>query len=271
MCCPQLYAHVLSRQPFDWQRSLFALILALIIPVDTLIFMLLVENVSRSFGSRRVLGPIDFTLGPGVKALLGPNGSGKSTFMKLAAGALSPSSGTISFMGFKHDPKLELKKLTGFVPDVGGLFPRLSAFEHLELNARLRNISSWEARAATLLETLDLARYSSMPVSTFSHGMSRKLSAAIAFQGDPKLVLLDEPFDGVDPLGVDALESLIREVSSRGGLALVSTHLLDVAERLCDEVLVLSSGTLLAQGSFEDVANSLGCANFPEAYRKLVS
>ncbi|WP_409452746.1 ABC transporter ATP-binding protein [Jatrophihabitans sp.] len=185
-----------------------------------------------------------------VTGLLGPNGCGKSTTMKLLAGALTATSGTASFgglpLGVNH---VAAKAITGFIPDVGGLFPRLTGREHLELAARLYQLRDWDRRAEELLEVLALAPAADERAGTYSHGMSRKLSAAIALLPPIALLLADEPFDGVDATGIDTLTELFADRAAAGTCVLVTTHLLGVAESLCDTVHLMDAGRLRAEVS----------------------
>jgi len=205
-----------------------------------------VVGLTRRFAARTVVDGLTFTAAPGtVTGLLGPNGCGKSTTMKLLAGALVASEGGAWFDGTALGVnEVGTKAVTGFVPDVGGLFPRLTGHEHLELAARLYQLRDWAARADELLELLDLARSAHERAGTYSHGMSRKLSAAIALLPPTRLLLLDEPFDGVDATGIDTLAALFRERAEQGACVLVTTHLLGVAETLCDTVHLMLEGTL---------------------------
>ena len=205
-----------------------------------------VVGLTRRFGARTVVDGLTFTAAPGtVTGLLGPNGCGKSTTMKLLAGALVASGGTASFAGAPLGVnEIATKAVTGFVPDVGGLFPRLSGHEHLELAARMYQLQNWATRADELLELLDLARSAHERAGTYSHGMSRKLSAAVALLPPTRLLLLDEPFDGVDATGIDTLAALFRDRAEAGACVLVTTHLLGVAETLCDTVHLMYEGRL---------------------------
>jgi ABC-2 type transport system ATP-binding protein len=210
-----------------------------------------VIGLTRCFGTRAVVDRLTFSAAAGtVTGLLGPNGCGKSTTMKLLAGALVATSGRASFDGAELGVnRIASKAVTGFVPDVGGLFPRLTGREHLELTARLYQLREWLEPADELLEALDLARFADDRAGTYSHGMSRKLSAAIALLPPTRLLLLDEPFDGVDATGIDTLVDLFRARADSGACVVITTHLLGVAERLCDTVHLMYDGQLRAEVS----------------------
>lgn len=214
------------------------------------------SNLTRTFGSRTVVDNLSLVAAPGqVVGLLGPNGCGKSTTLKILAGVLRATSGTFTLGGCPGGvSNLDVKRRTGFIPDVGGLFPRLSAWEHLELCARLFALTRWQTRAAELLSVLELGDSAHQRAGEFSHGMGRKLSAAIALLPAPALLLADEPFDGVDLAGITALSALLTGAAAGGAVVLVTTHLLGVAESLCDQVHLVRAGRALAGGSPADLA-----------------
>jgi len=217
---------------------------------------LALSKLTRAFGARTVVNAISLEAPPGqVVGLLGPNGCGKSTTMKMLGGILAPSSGSFTLDGHTGGvTHLDVKARTGFIPDVGGLFPRLSAWEHMELCARLFAVPNWRPRAHELLSVLDLGESTHERAGEFSHGMSRKLSAAIALLPAPALLLADEPFDGVDLAGIEALTALFADAASRGAVVLVTTHLLGVAESLCDWVHLIKAGTVMAAGAPRELA-----------------
>jgi ABC-2 type transport system ATP-binding protein len=214
-------------------------------------------ELTRRFGTRTVVDRVSFTAAAGtVTGLLGPNGCGKSTTMKLLAGALTVTSGRASYGGIPLGVnQLAGKALTGFVPDAGGLFPRLTGWEHLELAARLYRIADWQRRAGHLLDVLDLSRDAYERAGAYSHGMSRKLSTAVALLPDAELLLLDEPFDGVDATGIDTLSVLFAQRAAAGACVLVTTHLLGVAESLCERVFLMRDGVLRAEVSGSRLAD----------------
>jgi ABC-2 type transport system ATP-binding protein len=202
--------------------------------------------LTRRFGARAVVDELTFTAGPAtLTGLLGPNGCGKSTTLKVLAGALTATSGSARFDGAEIGVnEVGTKAITGFIPDVGGLFPRLTGREHLELAARLYQLRDWERRAGELLDVLDLSRAADDRAGAYSHGMSRKLSAAIALLPPARLLLADEPFDGVDATGIDTLSELFAARAAAGACVIVTTHLLGVAETLCDTVHLMLDGQL---------------------------
>ncbi len=168
--------------------------------------VLLAQDLVVDFGAVRAVGGFDLSVAAGASvALVGRNGAGKSTTMRVLAGVLPPSAGRVEVTGIDaaHDPAA-VRAAVGYCPDVGGLIPRATPWEHLQLSARLRGMRNWQDRAQELLERFDLEGAADRVTAGFSHGMSRRLSVMLAAFHEPRLLLLDEPFDGVDPLGVDA-------------------------------------------------------------------
>ena len=221
------------------------------------------------FGQVDAVRGVSFEVAPGAAtALLGRNGAGKSTTMRVLAGVVPPSSGSARVLG--HDlstDAMAVKRLTGYCPDVGGLVPRATPWEHLQLAARLRRLDGWEDRARDLLERFDLQEAADRVTAGFSHGMSRRLSVVLAAFHSPRLLLLDEPFDGVDPLGVDATLEVVRRAREAGAAVLVSTHLLELAVQACQEAVVLKGGRVVGAAPAGELTGRDGDAR----YRALIS
>ncbi len=205
-------------------------------------------------------------------ALVGRNGAGKSTTLKVLGGVIPASSGTILLAGVdavRHPTAA--KAVTGYCPDVGGLIPRATPWEHLQLAARVRGLDrggpAWQERARDLLEQFELGAAAHRVCSGFSHGMSRRLSVLLAGFHRPRVLLLDEPFDGVDPLGVDATLQLVEDARRDGAAVLVSTHLLDLAVRCCPEAVVLRGGEVVAATSAESLRGDAGAQHYRDLLR----
>ena len=201
-------------------------------------------------------------------ALLGRNGAGKSTTMRVLAGVVPATGGLVRVAG--ADPRLQpmvVKRAIGYCPDVGGLVPRATPWEHLQLSARLRRLRDWEDRGRELLERFDLGDAMHRVTAGFSHGMGRRLSVALAALHDPMVLLLDEPFDGVDPTGVEATLEVIADARARGAAVLVSTHLRDLALEGCDEALVLRGGQVVASLTSDQLRGEEGAG----VYRGLLT
>jgi ABC-2 type transport system ATP-binding protein len=208
-----------------------------------------IQGLWVRFGAVAAVRGIDLTAHAGrATALLGRNGAGKSTTMRVLAGVIPPTEGTVLVDGVDvAKDLLAVKRLTGYCPDVGGLVPRATPWEHLQLAARLRRLEAWEDRAQDLLERFDLGAAAHRVTSGFSHGMGRRLSVILACFHEPTVLLLDEPFDGVDPLGVEATLEVIADARARGAAVLVSTHLRDLAMTACENALVLRGGATVAE------------------------
>jgi len=188
--------------------------------------------------------------------------------MRVLAGVIPPTDGVVRVCG--HDIRSEtiaVKRVTGYCPDVGGLVPRATPWEHLQLAARLRRLpEGWEVRARDLLERFDLGGAAHRVTGGFSHGMARRMSVVLAALHEPSVLLLDEPFDGVDPLGVEATMDVIADARSRGAAVLVSTHLRELAVEACHDAIVLRGGTAVAALPAVEMAGEAGAG----AYRALL-
>ena len=204
----------------------------------------------------------------GSLALVGRNGAGKSTTLRVLAGIVPATAGQVRVAGVgRPRGPAGCEDFTGYCPDVGGLVPRSTPWEHLQLAARLRGLTRWERRAQDLLERFDLASVADRMTAGFSHGMGRRLSVVLAAFHDPRVLLLDEPFDGVDPLGVDATLELVATQRAGGSAVLVSTHLVELAAAACEEAIVLRGGQVAGR----TVAGDLTGAEGEQLYRKMLS
>jgi ABC-2 type transport system ATP-binding protein len=199
--------------------------------------MLDVRGIGRAYGAHLVVDDVSFTVARGTMlALLGPNGCGKSTTMKVLSGAIPPSSGSFLVDG-QPGGSDHARRATGYVPDTRGVFPRLTGREHLVLAVRLHRSAGGASAREALLDRLSLQDVADLPAAAYSHGQSRRLSMAVALVTDPPLLLVDEPFDGVDPEGVDTITELLVEARDRGAAVVLTTHLLDAAV-VADQVAV---------------------------------
>ncbi len=227
-----------------------------------------IRSLTVRFGEVDAVRGLDLSVPRGAAtALLGRNGAGKSTTMRVLAGVVPPTGGSVLVAG--HDlaaQPLAVKRSTGYCPDVGGLVPRATPWEHLQLAARLRRMTGWEDRARDLLERFDLGAAAHRVAGGFSHGMGRRLSVLLAAFHEPAVLLLDEPFDGVDPLGVEATMEVVADARARGAAVLVSTHLRELAVAACQEALVLRGGVVVAALRAEEMAGEDGAG----VYRSLL-
>jgi ABC-2 type transport system ATP-binding protein len=217
------------------------------------------------FGEVEAVAGVSLAVAAGTAvALVGRNGAGKSTSLKVLAGVLPATSGSVVVDGVdvRRRPQ-DAAAAVGYCPDVAGLLPRATPWEHLQLAARMRRMEAdWPRRAGDLLELFDLAGVAHRVTAGFSHGMGRRLSVALASFHRPPVLLLDEPFDGVDPLGVDATLEVIEDLRSSGSAVLVSTHLLELAVRCSTEAVVLRAGRVVSVSPARDLGGSGGAARY---------
>lgn len=227
-----------------------------------------VRSLHVRFGEVEAVAGVDLQAHAGeATALLGRNGAGKSTTMRVLAGVVPLTAGSARVAG--HDVRTEplrVKQVVGYCPDVGGLVPRATPWEHLQLAARLRRMTGWEQHGRDLLERFELGDVAHRVTAGFSHGMSRRLSVVLAALHLPQVLLLDEPFDGVDPIGVEATFEVIADARARGACVLVSTHLRELAVQACTSVSVLRGGSRVATLAADEMAGEEGA----RAYRGLL-
>jgi ABC-2 type transport system ATP-binding protein len=227
-----------------------------------------VSGLHVRFGDVEAVSGIDVAAYAGqATGLLGRNGAGKSTTMRVLAGVVPPTAGTVRVAGWDvRTQALQAKRAVGYCPDVGGLVPRATPWEHLQLSARLRRLRNWEDRGRDLLERFELGDAAHRVTGGFSHGMGRRLSVLLAALHEPEVLLLDEPFDGVDPTGVEATLEVVADARARGACVLVSTHLRELAIEACGQVLVLRGGSRVATVAASEMAGEEGA----RAYRGLL-
>jgi ABC-2 type transport system ATP-binding protein len=228
--------------------------------------------LAKSFG-RPIVAGLDLTVGPGeFYALLGPNGAGKTTTLRMIAGLIRPDAGEISVFGVDvlREP-IEAKRLIAWLPDEPLLYDRLTPFEYLEFVAGLWRIEPAlaRARAEILLETLGLWPHRQERCEGFSRGMKQKTVLAGALIHEPKLLILDEPLTGLDAASARLVKSLLMERAAAGASIILTTHILDVAERLATRIGILSGGALLAEGTMGELlqrTNSHGDATLEDVF-----
>ena len=210
--------------------------------------VVLVQDGIKRYGTKLALDRVNLKLERGMRCgLLGPNGAGKSTLIRTLTGILRLDEGQVSVLG--ESPEAARRRV-GYLPEERGVPRRAKVGEWLTFLGRLRGLTPQEARKRALywLEKVDLPGVERSRCRELSKGMQQKVQLAAALQNEPDLLILDEPFSGLDPVAVQVLEDLIREASNRGATILLSTHLLPQAESLCDHVLLLRRGHTLASG-----------------------
>jgi ABC-2 type transport system ATP-binding protein len=233
------------------------------------------RGLSRTFGSKRAVDGIDLRVPAGsFYGFLGPNGAGKSTTIKCLTGLLRPSGGEMRILGL--DPlaePVEIKRRVGVVPEDLALFDRLTAAETLRFVAQVHGMpaETYNARSADLLSLMDLTGAATTLVADFSHGMRKKLSLAAALLPAPRLLFLDEPFEGIDAVASRQIKELLHAFVARGGTIFLTSHILEIVERLSTHIGVIANGRLVAQGRIDEVrAGSQGTGTLEELFIALV-
>ncbi|WP_229402389.1 ABC transporter ATP-binding protein [Micromonospora okii] len=219
-----------------------------------MINLLRVEGVRRSFGDRRVLTDVTFEVNAGrMTGFVGANGAGKTTTMRVILGVLAPDAGTVTWRGAPLDR--QARRRFGYLPEERGLYPKMSVRDQLVYLGRLHGLTAGRARANTaeLIDRVGLTERAGDLVETLSLGNQQRAQIAAALVHDPDVLVLDEPFSGLDPGAVDTLVAVLRERAARGVPVLFSSHQLDVVERLCDDLVVIAGGAVRAAGPREEL------------------
>ena len=213
------------------------------------------EFLTRRFGALLAVDRINLSVEAGqFFGFLGPNGAGKSTTIKMLTGLLAPTSGRICLLGLDlEEQPIEVKRQIGVVPEGLALFDRLTASEYLNFVGRMYGLDRRTAaeRAAELLEFMGLADRSKTLIADYSHGMKKKLAMAAAIIHGPKILFLDEPFEGVDAIAAGTLKATLNRMIARGATIFLTSHVLEIVERLCSHVGIIHQGELVAQGSID--------------------
>lgn len=219
--------------------------------------MLKIEHLTKKYGDFKAVDDLSLSIAPGeIYGFIGHNGAGKTTTLKSVVGILQFDEGEIFIDGtsVKFDP-LKSKKEIAYIPDNPDIYEFMTGIKYLNFIADIFGVDSVKRlerirEYAGLFElTADLAQ----PISTYSHGMKQKLAIISAWLHDPKLIIMDEPFVGLDPKAAHILKGMMREVCDKGGAIFFSTHVLEVAEKLCDKIAIIKDGKLIRSGTMEDV------------------
>ncbi len=219
--------------------------------------MLRIEHLTKTYGTKKAVDDLSLHIAPGeLCAFIGHNGAGKTTTIKICCGILQPDSGEayVDGISVRQDP-IACKKRIAYIPDNPDLYEFLSGVKYLNFVADMYEVPKEEReskikRYADMFElTGDLAQ----PISSYSHGMKQKLAIISALIHEPRLMILDEPFVGLDPKASHMVKEMMRDMCNRGCAIFFSTHVLEVAEKLCDKVAIIKGGKLIAAGSMEDV------------------
>ena len=238
-----------------------------------------VEGLVKRYGGFEAVRGLSFEVAPGeVLGLVGPNGAGKTSTLRCLAGILPPSAGRVTVAGHALDAEpVRAKRELAFLPDEPRLFEYLTLEEHLAFYARIYGVADWRERGARLLAEMELTGKERSLPGELSRGMKQKLSIACGLLHDPKLVLLDEPLTGLDPLGIRRMKATLRARSEAGAALVLSSHLLPLVEELAHRILVIAGGRVVALGSLADIRAQLGAdegaagASLEELYIRITS
>ena len=219
--------------------------------------MLKIEHLTKKYGEKKAVDDLTLEILPGeVYGFIGHNGAGKTTTLKSVVGILKFDEGTITVDGrsVKEQP-LECKKVIAYIPDNPDLYPYMTGIKYLNFIADVFKIPADERaeKIRDLANKFELTANLSEPISAYSHGMKQKLAIISAWLHSPKLIIMDEPFVGLDPKASHTLKEMMREHCNAGGAIFFSTHVLEVAEKLCDKIAIIKNGKLIKAGTMEEV------------------
>ena len=219
--------------------------------------ILTTEGVTKNFGGLRAVDGLDLAIEEGkLTSVIGPNGAGKTTTIKMIVGLLRPDSGTIAVDGLDTETKsLEAKAITTYVPDYPNVYERLTGLESLNFIGDVYGVPKAERldRIGKWLEVFELGGAVTNPIQSYSHGMKQKIVLAAALLPAPRVMVLDEPLVGLDPRAAHSLKELMREHCDQGKTLFFSTHIMEVAEKLCDRIGIIHKGRLVASGTMAEL------------------
>ncbi|MBQ3938915.1 MAG: ABC transporter ATP-binding protein [Clostridia bacterium] len=219
--------------------------------------MLKIENLTKAYGPKKAVDELTLHILPGeIYGFIGHNGAGKTTTIKACCGILKPDSGRIFVDGISiEEQPIECKKKIAYIPDNPDLYEFMTGIQFLNFISDIFGIDS-ETRKTRIEEyagLFELKNDLTQPISSYSHGMKQKLAIISALIHDPKLVIMDEPFVGLDPKASHTLKEIMRDICNAGGAIFFSTHVLEVAEKLCDKVAIIKNGRLIRSGTMDEV------------------
>ncbi|MBQ8953471.1 MAG: ABC transporter ATP-binding protein [Clostridia bacterium] len=232
--------------------------------------MLKIDHLTKKYGQKAAVKDLSLHIEPGeIYGFIGHNGAGKTTTIKSCCGILAFDEGEIHVGGvsIKDDP-IACKKMMAYIPDNPDLYDFLSGVKYLNFVADMYGVgkAEREERIARYADMFELTEDLAQPVSAYSHGMKQKLAVISALIHEPKLIIMDEPFVGLDPKATHILKGIMHDICARGGAIFFSTHVLEVAEKLCDRVAIIRQGQLVANGTMEEVS---GDASLEEVFLEL--
>jgi ABC-2 type transport system ATP-binding protein len=236
--------------------------------------MLEIQNLFKSYRGIPAVQDVSFKVAPGeIIGFLGPNGAGKSTTVKIITGMLRPNDGHVLFEGRDiRDNMVAFRAAFGYVPEEAHLYTYLSGLEYLQLIGRLRGIPErvLEAKATSLLRLLQLESWQHSPISSYSKGMRQRVLIAAALLHDPKLLIFDEPLSGLDVVSARLFKDLLEMLAAQGKAILYISHVLEVVEQICNRVIVIARGRVLADAPPSDLTRLMSLPNLESVFAQLV-
>src|SRR5215469_9064681 len=218
---------------------------------------IVVRDLRKVYGSKAAVDGLNLTVPRGsFFGFLGPNGAGKSTTIRMLTGLIPPTSGTVELLGLRMpDDELAIKRRIGLVPDESLLFDRLTGFEFLEFVARMYSLDRDMARrrAEELLDLFELSNERRKIIAEYSKGMRKRIAMAASLIHKPELFLMDEPFEGVDAVGARLMKEILLDLVRNGATIFLTSHVLEVVERLCDRAAIINAGRIVAEGSMDEL------------------
>ena len=215
---------------------------------------LVVENIAKSYDSHRAVDRISFTIHENdLFGLLGPNGAGKTTTMRMIMNIIVPDSGEIKILGYPFKEKI--KNQIGYLPEERGLYPKMKLWSQLQFLGEMKGMTSAAARKSAFewLERFDLNSWANHRIQELSKGMQQKVQFIGTILHSPDFIIMDEPFAGLDPINTKFLKDILLEMKKQGKAILLSTHLMDQAEKLCDSICLINKGKVVVQGKLADI------------------
>lgn len=238
-------------------------------------YMFKAKDIHKRYKKVRAVNGVSLEADDGeVVGIVGPNGAGKTTFLRCVSGFVEYDSGNVSLnkKDLIKDMK-EFKSMIAFVEEIPSPVPYLTVWEQISFTARLFGMTEWEKDAERLIRDFDLIEKKDELTSGLSKGMKQKLMITCAFVHKPHLIFLDEPLIGIDPKGAKTLKRLINEQRSRKGIVIISSHMLDLVERVCDRVVIMNNGRKITEGTIDSIKKMAGKSNteFEDAFIKITS
>ena len=219
--------------------------------------MLKIEHLTKTYGEKKAVDDLSLHIAPGeIYGFIGHNGAGKTTTLKSVVGILQFDAGEITIGGvsIRRNP-LACKKMIAYIPDNPDLYDYMTGIKYLNFIADIFGVpaETMQERIRKYADLFELTGDLAQPIAAYSHGMKQKLAIIAAWMHDPKLIIMDEPFVGLDPKASHLLKGMMREICDQGGAIFFSTHVLEVAEKLCDKVAIIKNGKLIRSGTMEEV------------------